>query len=110
MADELELCARCGVHVHKGTTCPKSIGCPVCKASPNAPCKRPSGHRAAEMHAPRYEAAERQDWDAGVRYPGQLHPATGHPAVLPGQLPIPDLPDFVKEAHDAAERDRSPSD
>lgn len=39
-------------------TCPRSLSCPVCGARPGQSCKRPSGHRAAELHAARLALAE----------------------------------------------------
>lgn len=42
-------------------TCPHSIACPKCHAGPGKFCQRPSGHRAAEMHAERYRESERAD-------------------------------------------------
>lgn len=51
-------CEWCGSEADVTTTCPRSIECPDCKAPPGSPCKRPSGHRAAQLHAARVRTAE----------------------------------------------------
>lgn len=53
------VCPYCGGWAANGTTCPRSVECPSCHAAPGSPCKRPSGHRAARLHTPRVELAER---------------------------------------------------
>ncbi|MCX4682273.1 hypothetical protein OG413_44640 [Streptomyces sp. NBC_01433] len=40
-----------------GYTCPLSLRCPSCAEPAGRPCRRPSGHQAAETHAPRLRAA-----------------------------------------------------
>lgn len=50
-------CAWCGSESAVGV-CPKSIACQRCGAGPGSPCRRPSGHRAAELHADRIRQAE----------------------------------------------------
>lgn len=59
--DDREACRWCGGLADPSTTCPRSIECPHCHAGPGAPCKRPSGHRAAELHGDRIRAAELLD-------------------------------------------------
>lgn len=61
MAMKRETCWWCDGEAIVGTTCPRSIACPTCGAKRGAPCVRPSGHRAAELHAARIEQAERLD-------------------------------------------------
>jgi hypothetical protein len=56
-----ETCEWCGGEADPATTCPRSVECPLCHAGPGHPCKRPSGHRAAQLHAPRIELAESND-------------------------------------------------
>jgi hypothetical protein len=51
-------CRWCGGTADTGSTCPRSIACPTCAAPAGASCKRPSGHRAAELHAARVALAE----------------------------------------------------
>lgn len=63
-----ETCPYCGGDAIAGTTCPKSIACPTCDAAPGASCRRPSGHRAAAMHAARVELAEQADAAAAPAY------------------------------------------
>jgi hypothetical protein len=59
---ELDPCPYCGSDEYDpATTCPKSIACPTCKAEPGQSCRRPSGHRAMTLHAPRIAAAESTD-------------------------------------------------
>lgn len=60
---EDDVCEWCGGEATTGV-CPKSLPCPVCPAQPGQSCKRPSGHRAASMHAARVDAAEQQDAEA----------------------------------------------
>jgi hypothetical protein len=36
----------------------RAVACPSCHAPAGSPCKRPSGHRAMNPHAPRVRAAE----------------------------------------------------
>lgn len=55
---ERAVCEWCGAEADVTTTCPKSIACPTCKAQPGHPCKRPSGHKAAQLHADRVQKAE----------------------------------------------------
>ena len=43
--------------VTRGDICPRSLDCPTCAAKPGASCKRPSGHRASELHAQRLNKA-----------------------------------------------------
>lgn len=56
--DVRERCAWCGGDALVGTVCPKSLACPTCGAEPGARCKRPSGHKATQLHAARIAAAE----------------------------------------------------
>lgn len=53
-----EVCTFCGGDAIVGTTCPKAIECPSCHAGAGESCKRPSGHRAAELHVARVAVAE----------------------------------------------------
>lgn len=55
-----DTCEWCGGHDTTGT-CPRSITCPRCGAIPGAWCRRPSGHRADQLHAERIALAERED-------------------------------------------------
>ncbi|PYO40131.1 MAG: hypothetical protein DMD33_18780 [Gemmatimonadetes bacterium] len=71
-AADLAKCKTCGSYALAGTVCPRSLACPHCKAEPGSPCKRPSGHRAATIHAGRYHAAETIDRAAGITYPEQV--------------------------------------
>ena len=41
----------------RGDTCPRSLQCPSCNATPGNSCKRPSGHTAPELHKDRVKAA-----------------------------------------------------
>ncbi len=66
---DVETCAWCGGFAKPGTTCPRSLPCPVCKAGPGNPCQRPSGHRAATLHVQRIEQAELIDHRNGITYP-----------------------------------------
>jgi hypothetical protein len=59
-------CEWCDGDALPGSTCPRSLTCPTCGAEPGSPCKRPSGHRAAVLHAARVDHAERRDAAAGV--------------------------------------------
>ncbi|PZX14225.1 hypothetical protein LX81_03024 [Palleronia aestuarii] len=43
------------IHTHPVLAVP----CPDCRAATGAWCKRPSGHRAADLHRARKEAADR---------------------------------------------------
>lgn len=54
MAAEKRHCEFCGgeVAVDAGP-CPLSFECPTCHAKPGEWCKRPSEHRAAQLHADR---------------------------------------------------------
>jgi len=54
-------CGWCGGDAIKGSTCPRSIECPRCGAFCGHPCKRPSGHRAPQLHMERVHEAERID-------------------------------------------------
>lgn len=76
-----------------GTVCPKSQPCPTCGASRGAPCTRPSGHRAAELHTERVLAAESIDRRNGLA-PEQLDPAWAAAAPdkhHPGQRTIDEV-------------------
>lgn len=64
--EELVLCVWCVGQVVPGSTCPRSVVCPTCSAGPGRPCRRPSGHRADQLHAGRIEYAERLDQAARV--------------------------------------------
>lgn len=70
MTGQRGVCRWCGGLVVEGSTCPKSIDCPVCHAAPGSACVRPSGHRADMMHAPRIGLAEGMDEGRQIR--GQL--------------------------------------
>lgn len=48
-------CRRCGLTWPRDPA--KEVPCPTCHAKAGAPCKRPSGHRAADVHAARDRAA-----------------------------------------------------
>lgn len=61
-----ETCEWCGGQVIPGTTCPKSIACPTCGVGPGQSCRRPSDHRAAQLHAKRISTAEARDAPAPV--------------------------------------------
>lgn len=63
------LCAWCGAETTDGSICPWSLPCPECYVEPGHRCRRPSGHKAARMHARRYLEAERLDAAAGIVYP-----------------------------------------
>lgn len=70
-------CEWCGGDARVGTTCPRGITCPTCKAPAGSPCTRPSGHRAAVLHAARIHTAETRDLErerelAAAVPPGQL--------------------------------------
>jgi hypothetical protein len=54
-------CPWCGGEADPTTTCPKSLTCPTCHAGPGSPCVRPSGHRAAQLHAQRIDGAVLRD-------------------------------------------------
>lgn len=54
----IKTCHWCGGPADTESTCPKSIECPSCGAGPGESCHRPSGHRAATMHARRWQLAE----------------------------------------------------
>jgi len=41
----------------RGDICPRSLECPDCLAKAGLSCKRPSGHRASEIHNARIKAA-----------------------------------------------------
>ncbi|MFG1872101.1 DUF6884 domain-containing protein [Micromonospora arborensis] len=73
-----------------GITCPYEVLCPTCRAEPNRPCERPSGHKLAEafggLHKTRQELAFKVD-DARL--------AAGDmtvPAPWPTQAPTPAEP------------------
>ena len=53
-------CGHCGAST-VGETCPWSLRCPGCGAGPGSPCRRPSGHNAAELHTGRVAAAAEID-------------------------------------------------
>jgi hypothetical protein len=55
--DVVSECPWCGGENTSGV-CPKSITCPKCGVGPGVSCRRPSGHRAAQLHAARIELAE----------------------------------------------------
>lgn len=61
-------CAVCGGWAVDGSMCPQSIECPTCGAQPGRPCKRPSGHRAQQLHQLRWLEAEAIDARKGIRY------------------------------------------
>ncbi|QCX82215.1 hypothetical protein C9F11_43175 (plasmid) [Streptomyces sp. YIM 121038] len=42
-------------------TCPASMACPTCSATPRQRCRRPSGHIAEQWHAGRVRAADLED-------------------------------------------------
>ncbi|MHC3392836.1 zinc finger domain-containing protein [Streptomyces lavendulocolor] len=44
-----------------GDTCPASLTCPTCKATPRQRCRRPSGHTAEQWHCSRVRAADLED-------------------------------------------------
>lgn len=47
-------CTWCGGEVSDDTgPCPLSFECPTCRAKPGTWCKRPSEHKAAQLHAAR---------------------------------------------------------
>ena len=50
-------CEWCGGEDAVGT-CPRAVTCPTCQSGPGSPCYRPSGHRAARLHATRIALAE----------------------------------------------------
>lgn len=54
-------CEFCGGLAVVGSTCPRGVICPVCRAAPGNPCRRPSGHRSDVLHAARVELAESFD-------------------------------------------------
>lgn len=56
-------CPYCGSDAAVGP-CPLSIECPHCGAPEGSSCKRPSGHRASQVHAERIAEAE-----AGLELP-----------------------------------------
>lgn len=60
------ICRYCGGTAIVGTTCPKSVECPVCGAGGGQRCQRPSGHLAPELHRDRIEAAEQLDRDTAT--------------------------------------------
>lgn len=62
-------CRWCGGRAVTGSVCPWSVRCPTCAAGPGLKCHRPSGHRAARMHATRYRLTEAEDLAAGIVYP-----------------------------------------
>lgn len=62
-------CQWCGGLPVPGSVCPWSIKCPTCGVAAGRRCQRPSGHRAAKMHATRYTATEAQDTANGITYP-----------------------------------------
>jgi hypothetical protein len=41
----------------RGDVCPRSLDCPECLSKAGLSCKRPSGHRASEIHKARITAA-----------------------------------------------------
>jgi hypothetical protein len=43
-----------------------AVACPSCQAGVGAWCKRPSGHRAMDLHRPRRDAADAA-WEAAGR-------------------------------------------
>ena len=43
--------------ITRGDVCPRSLECPTCSAKAGLSCKRPSGHRASEIHFERIKAA-----------------------------------------------------
>lgn len=59
-------CSICLGQVVPGSTCPRSIPCPTCKAPARKPCRRPSEHEASTLHTARYEAAEQMDLEKGI--------------------------------------------
>lgn len=48
-------CRWCGGNAPEDS-CPKGLTCPRCGAQPGQSCKRPSGHRASELHRQRQDA------------------------------------------------------
>lgn len=60
------MCPYCGGRSVAGTLCPKAIRCPRCAAPAGSSCRRPSGHRAASIHATRITAAEAVDERNGI--------------------------------------------
>jgi hypothetical protein len=92
-------CTWCGGTADPRTTCPRAVICPTCGAAPGDSCKRPSGHRAAELHAARVYLAEASDrYNAagtntpqeGVGSDGARHakaPAGSEPRRAPGLPP-----------------------
>jgi hypothetical protein len=54
-------CTWCAAMTPEGSVCPRAIPCPTCGRGPGQWCRRPSGHDAAELHAPRWQAAEAID-------------------------------------------------
>jgi len=60
-------CEWCGsTDAEVGTVCPKAIRCPRCGAGTGQSCRRPSGHRAMQLHAQRIAAAERMSGQPGA--------------------------------------------
>jgi hypothetical protein len=68
MQPKRSYCKSCGGWAVYGSTCPKTIACPTCPAGYGQSCKRPSGHRAANVHASRCAAAEAIDAVQGITY------------------------------------------
>ena len=60
----------------RGDVCPKSLECPTCSVAAGLSCKRPSGHRASEIHTQRIKAAYSIDdangFDWKIAYADQL--------------------------------------
>lgn len=66
---KLTVCGACGGHVYEGSQCPTMVTCPLCGAAPGEECKRPLGNDAANMHASRWQEAERLDRQRGIGCP-----------------------------------------
>lgn len=79
-------CEWCGgeVAVDAGP-CPLSLQCPTCKAQPGQWCRRPSEHRAAQLHRARVDL-EHAEKDRHAR-----SEADAAPTLLTKSNPLPTL-------------------
>lgn len=69
---DVDTCPHCGGEAVVGTTCPRAVPCPTCEAPAGTRCRRPSGHLADQLHAPRVRWAETIDERNGIHAPDYL--------------------------------------
>jgi hypothetical protein len=95
-------CTRCAPDHWR--PCPHAFRCPACGANPWAACKRPSGHKAQELHSSRVALA-RAHWT-----PDQLAQEAAWEAATPGEATAPDAwPDLFAPTPAALQEPPAPT-